>query len=78
MASLKTSFFDLTDTVKNTIALYKQNGVLLAEDNKQRTRISTCSACPDLNDIGMCKLCGCKMSIKVRLEAAKCPASKWV
>jgi len=77
VATLKTSLFNLTETVINSIRVYKQQGAILTTESKQQTRIETCLNCDKLSDNGICGLCGCFMNVKVRLEAAKCPASKW-
>jgi hypothetical protein len=37
-----------------------------------------CRACPELIKVTkQCKKCGCVMTAKTRLEAAKCPIGKW-
>jgi Family of unknown function (DUF6171) len=77
VATLKTSVFNLTQTVIDSLNLYKSKGVFLAESTKQQARISQCVSCPELTDGGMCMKCGCVMNLKVRLEAAKCPMGKW-
>ena len=76
MANIKESFFNLSETLVNTLRVYRERGAVLAPELKQETRIKICLACLDFEE-GRCKLCGCFMNIKVRLEAAKCPASKW-
>ena len=44
----------------------------------EESRIEICKACPELIKITtQCKKCGCVMSAKVKLEAAKCPIGKW-
>lgn len=77
MATLKTSAFNLTETIINAVRVYRQQGAVLAEDNKQLSRIGICAGCPELTDHGICNKCGCMMNLKVRLEASKCPAGKW-
>lgn len=77
MATLKTSVFNLTETLINTVKVYKQQGAILANEAKQTARIEVCSACPNLGENSRCSLCGCYMNLKVRLEGSKCPASKW-
>lgn len=42
------------------------------------SRMSICQGCPELIKLTtQCKKCGCIMSIKTKLEAAKCPIGKW-
>jgi hypothetical protein len=41
-------------------------------------RMDMCRACPELIKVTkQCKKCGCVMTAKTRLEAAKCPIGKW-
>jgi len=41
-------------------------------------RLEICKACPELIQMTtQCKKCGCFMSAKAKLEAAKCPLGKW-
>lgn len=41
-------------------------------------RYAICLACPELIQLTkQCKQCGCFMQAKTKLEAAKCPLSKW-
>ena len=61
----------------NSLKVYIQQGAILANESKQSTRIGICTSCPNLQEDSRCKLCGCFMGVKVRLEAAKCPAQKW-
>jgi|APFre7841882654_1041346.scaffolds.fasta_scaffold502901_2 hypothetical protein len=77
MATLKESLFSLSGTLADTIKMYKERGILLAEESKANNRINTCVNCPELSDAGICGKCGCVMKVKVRLEAAHCPMSKW-
>lgn len=42
-----------------------------------KERLSHCMACPKLNKMGICGMCGCIMPAKVWLKNATCPESKW-
>jgi hypothetical protein len=49
-----------------------------ASKELEKSRIEICKACPELIKMTtQCKKCGCLMSAKVKLEAAKCPIEKW-
>jgi hypothetical protein len=49
-----------------------------AEGTINIDRMEICNACPELIKLtNQCKKCGCIMSIKTKLEAAKCPIGKW-
>lgn len=42
------------------------------------SRFETCKSCPELIKISnQCKKCGCFMTVKTKLEQAKCPLGKW-
>ena len=49
-----------------------------ASEDLSASRMSICQGCPELIKLTtQCKRCGCVMSIKTKLEAAKCPIGKW-
>lgn len=49
-----------------------------SSDALAKSRIEICKQCPDLISLTtQCKRCGCFMSAKTKLEAAKCPIGKW-
>lgn len=49
-----------------------------SSEELEKSRIEICKACPELIKLTtQCKKCGCVMSAKVKLEAAKCPIGKW-
>jgi len=48
------------------------------DENLGKERLAICKGCPELIKLTtQCKKCGCIMSIKTKLEAAKCPIGKW-
>jgi len=48
------------------------------EDEISNDRYSICKECSHfLNATKQCKLCGCFMIIKTKLEHASCPIDKW-
>ena len=41
-------------------------------------RYAICQKCPELISLTkQCKLCGCVMTLKTKLEAAECPKGEW-
>jgi len=49
-----------------------------ASEEKSTERLRICEDCPEyLGMTKQCKQCGCIMTMKTRLEAAKCPLGKW-
>jgi hypothetical protein len=54
------------------------NGSPRATDEEAVTRLKICKSCPELIKLTtQCKKCGCFMSAKTKLQAAKCPIGKW-
>lgn len=48
------------------------------EEDLGEKRYAICQQCPELNNTTkQCKQCGCFMPLKVKLENAECPLSKW-
>lgn len=49
-----------------------------ATDVIAQQRMDICRSCPELFTLTeQCKKCGCFMTAKTKLEAAKCPLGKW-
>ena len=49
-----------------------------ADEELAKLRLETCLSCPELiKTTKQCKKCGCLMTVKTKLEAAKCPMGKW-
>jgi hypothetical protein len=49
-----------------------------ADKELAKLRLETCLSCPELiKTTKQCKKCGCLMTVKTKLEAAKCPMGKW-
>jgi len=49
-----------------------------ASDDLASKRYEICKQCPEFISLTtQCKKCGCFMSSKTKMEAAKCPIGKW-
>jgi hypothetical protein len=49
-----------------------------ADKELAKLRLEACLSCPELiKTTKQCKKCGCLMTVKTKLEAAKCPMGKW-
>jgi len=49
-----------------------------AEEEDSAKRYEICKVCPELiNLTKQCKQCGCIMTLKTKLQEAKCPLGKW-
>lgn len=40
-------------------------------------RMDICNSCPNKSDLGLCKLCGCVLSLKTKAPKAFCDDNKW-
>ncbi len=70
--------FNLTETAADSLKKAIIDGVVIADDDKIEQRINLCYGCSAFDkEQARCKLCGCVMKLKVRFDAAKCPAGKW-
>ena len=73
-----TLLFNLGETALAAMKMMAEKGVLLASDEKAKSRMEVCHGCEFFEKEHVrCKLCGCFMSTKVRIEAAKCPINRW-
>ena len=69
---------NLSGSVLKSLEGMVKNGALMATEEKAQSRMQICSTCTCFEVASArCKLCGCFMTTKVRLEASKCPANKW-
>jgi hypothetical protein len=49
-----------------------------ADEATYERRLSTCRACPHLDAEGfLCKVCGCRLEIKLKWRDQACPIGKW-
>jgi len=47
-------------------------------ESESEKRLNICMICPELISLTtQCKKCGCFMSLKTKMESAKCPIGKW-
>jgi hypothetical protein len=47
-------------------------------DEVAKSRLDICISCPELIQLTkQCKKCGCFMSAKTKIEAARCPIGNW-
>ncbi len=49
---------------------------LVATDEQRELRQQICESCEHFK-IFMCKVCGCYMPFKVRIQTSACPKGKW-
>jgi hypothetical protein len=70
--------FELSDTAVDVMDKYTKTGIILSNEQTQLNRMHLCAECKSFEpELARCKLCGCLMKIKVRIDAARCPIGKW-
>lgn len=64
--------YSFTDGLKDALKGNFSNG----EESKRRYAI--CNSCEEFQRVPLtCRLCGCFMPAKTKLQNASCPAGKW-
>lgn len=54
------------------------SGFKVADKAEQERRLAICHACEFYDAVrSRCRKCGCKVSLKARIETSHCPISKW-
>jgi hypothetical protein len=79
MAKLKDQLKDLATFAKDTAKAAVKGEVIRAAPEEATRRYQICLACPNF-EAPKCKLCGCKMGIKVQWQTTKCAdkaSPKW-
>lgn len=72
-ATLLDSAVNLVTTMTDYVASGFQNST----DAEKNRRLEICQSCKPHYENGLCKLCGCDMALKSRIETAHCPIGKW-
>ena len=55
----------------------KKRRGMIVPGNEAKARMEICKQCPELSNAGRCRMCGCFMILKARLNGAQCPLQKW-
>jgi GDP-D-mannose 3', 5'-epimerase len=75
--TLNDQLLSLAKEIKNSVTKkVNENVDLFASSDVVDERLSICNVCEHYIN-GRCKLCGCFMEAKVKINTAKCPARKW-
>lgn len=64
------------ETATDVLVHAATTGHIKSSDELAANRMTICSKC-ELYTGTTCRACGCVMSVKTKLEAAKCPRSMW-
>jgi len=63
-------------TLARSLADFVADGLKTVTAEQYHERLTICDACPDRR-ANRCLKCGCRLSLKARGRAFKCPAEKW-
>lgn len=72
----KMSTMEKVESFVSTMADFVTSGFKTSEEDKAGNRLEICKGC-DHFDGTSCKLCGCVMTWKSKIEAAHCPIDRW-
>lgn len=78
--TLTQMLLNLSETAADSIKLYKEKGVFFAPKDVVHARIDICAACPHTTHtmgVWRCQVCGCGLTLKLRMAASSCPIGKW-
>lgn len=59
------------------VAHHLRAGWRHADEGEARRRLAICESCPNLTPSRGCRLCGCRMDVKVRWADMACPIGLW-
>jgi hypothetical protein len=62
--------------VVRAAALFVADGLRTVAADVYRARLAVCDVCPQRQD-DTCRVCGCRLSMKARGRAFRCPLGKW-
>jgi hypothetical protein len=75
--SLDKQLLSLASEIKNTVVKkITENADVFSNQTEADRRIKICNDCEHFTN-NRCKICGCFMAAKVKLNTAKCPIKKW-
>lgn len=82
MSQSPSEFPSLFDQAKNLVNLTKEtiqtDKSVFASEEDQKDRMHQCQSCKHFSGTSKrCKLCGCFLKYKVKMQQAKCPIDKW-
>lgn len=78
MSNKTPSLIDMMKTFSKEVVEYAKKGAPNVTENQYKTRLSTCSDCPDLKREAMrCGACGCLVEHKAKWATSNCPKNKW-
>lgn len=68
----------ISSSSQKAFSTIKNEKKIISDPLNADQRLKICNSCPSFSKgIGRCDLCGCFVSIKVRLDFESCPAGKW-
>lgn len=68
--------FQMASTFTQSMAKFAAGGFQTTRDDMQKARLETCQTCAHRQH-NRCVLCGCIISLKVKMPHEHCPIGKW-
>jgi hypothetical protein len=69
---------NFSEQIRNTAAGVISGERIFVSEEIATSRFSICQSCDQfLLESNRCKMCGCFMKYKTKVNLAKCPAGKW-
>ena len=73
-----TTFIEKLQNLNKTGEEWVAQGNPIASPVSVESRLEICKTCENFDaNSTSCKLCGCNMNLKTRLQSAHCPINKW-
>ena len=74
--SIRPPVYRQAGTLARALWDWATSGFVMASEEEQAQRMAICRAC-DRWDGSRCRLCGCYLAAKVRMQTEHCPIAKW-
>jgi hypothetical protein len=77
LEKLKAKLSERANRIKDSSVNFLEDSNLKVPEAVREERLTICKSCPQMHDVGLCKLCGCYMPVKTYLSSSSCPLKKW-
>lgn len=59
------------------VVRFVASGLEVTTAEERARRSSICIGCEEFVQPGRCKICGCKLGLKIKMKSEGCPIGKW-
>jgi len=77
LEKLKSKLQERATKIKESSVDFLEDSNLKVPEHIREERLTICKSCPQLHDVGLCKICSCYMPLKTYLSSVSCPLKKW-